>query len=91
MSGGTYYWSVQAVDTGYAGSAFASEASIEVPEPPAPFGKTLPGDGDVDVSINPTLTWEISENATEYAYCYDTTDDDECSGQFENLSAFGVR
>ncbi len=32
LPGGTYHWSVQAVDSGFAGSAFASEGTFIVPE-----------------------------------------------------------
>ncbi len=31
LSGGTYYWSVQAIDTAFAGGAFAAEASFVMP------------------------------------------------------------
>jgi hypothetical protein len=33
LSPGTYYWSVQAIDHGYAGSPFAVEASFIISEP----------------------------------------------------------
>jgi hypothetical protein len=31
LSGGTYYWSVQAIDTAFAGGAFATEATFVIP------------------------------------------------------------
>ena len=31
LPAGTYYWSVQAVDTGFAGSAWAPEGTVTVP------------------------------------------------------------
>ena len=34
---GTYYWSVQAIDDGYAGSAFATEQVLSFGYPDSPF------------------------------------------------------
>ncbi len=51
---GTFYWSVQAIDGAYAGSAFATESSINLLPIQAPLGATsivpgdLNGDGIVD-------------------------------------------
>ena len=58
LSPGTYYWSVQAVDYSYRGSAFAAESSFVVPEenplPPAPTISELPHQfTDEDVPLPP--------------------------------------
>ncbi len=31
LPGGTYYWSVQAIDTGFMGGAWATEQTVTVP------------------------------------------------------------
>jgi uncharacterized repeat protein (TIGR01451 family) len=36
---------------------------------PAAFGKTNPTDGETDLSLSPTLTWESSTGADSYEYC----------------------
>ena len=51
---------------------------------PGTFGKTSPADGASGQSTSPTLNWGASSGATEYEYCYDTTDDDACSGWTSN-------
>jgi len=47
---------------------------------PGPFGKSTPTDGATGQSLTPTLSWEDSEDAVGYEYCYDTIDDDDCQG-----------
>jgi hypothetical protein len=46
--GKPYYWSVQAVDTAWAGSAFAAEANFKFVVAPAPVNGTNPVPGDVN-------------------------------------------
>ncbi len=49
-------------------------------EPPAlDFNKNTPANGSTGVSLSPVLSWNISVNATEYEYCFDTTNDSACS------------
>ena len=61
---GTYYWSVQAIDNTFAGSAFATEQSFTIAEPFTQIGSSLAGiesstfawgdydnDGDLDVLV----------------------------------------
>ena len=47
--GRTYYWSVQAVDAGFAGSPFAAEEQFSIP--PVLFGAVLPGNGQFQFSF----------------------------------------
>jgi uncharacterized repeat protein (TIGR01451 family) len=47
---------------------------------PGPFGKITPPNGAEHQSLTPTFSWEDSEGAIRYEYCYDTTDDDLCAG-----------
>jgi hypothetical protein len=52
---------------------------IEI-EPPVDFGKSAPTDGAINQPLSLTLSWEASDGAAVYEYCYDTTDDDACDG-----------
>lgn len=38
---------------------------------PGAFDKLAPANGAVDVSVSPTLSWEVSAGAESYAYCLD--------------------
>ena len=84
--GTTYYWQVRAQNTGgttYANgssTAYWSFTTLTSIIPPGSFSKTAPVNTATNVSINPTLTWESSTYATSYEYCYDTTNDNNCSG-----------
>lgn len=46
--------------------------------PPSNFNKNAPANGSTGVSLSPVLSWNFSPNATEYEYCYDTTNDGSC-------------
>ena len=48
--------------------------------PPGSFGKTSPANGSSGVSTSQTLSWGSASGATSYDYCYDTTNDNACSG-----------
>jgi hypothetical protein len=50
LSGGKYYWSVQAIDTAYAGGAFGSESSFVIP--PTITGWSVPASNQFQVSFN---------------------------------------
>jgi hypothetical protein len=47
-------------------------ASTPMP-PPGAFSKTAPADGANSQLVNPILSWGASANATDYEYCYSTT------------------
>jgi len=47
--------------------------------PPSNFNKNAPANGSTGASLSPVLSWNISANATEYEYCYDTTNDGSCN------------
>jgi hypothetical protein len=51
LNPGTYYWSVQAVDTSFAGGPFAPEATFVMPEPTLSIART---------NTNVTLSWQPS-------------------------------
>ncbi len=50
LSGGTYYWSVQAIDTAFAGGAFATEATFVIP--PGIGGFHFRSNGQFQVAFN---------------------------------------
>jgi hypothetical protein len=54
--------------------ALASAAGIEADA----FGKINPVDGATEQPITPTLSWGDSTDATGYAYCFDTSGNNEC-------------
>ena len=50
------------------------------PSAPAAFGKAGPADGATNQPLATTINWTASSGVESYEYCYDTTDDDACSG-----------
>ena len=40
---------------------------------PENFQKTDPANTDIDQTLSPTLSWQASESATSYEYCYSST------------------
>jgi hypothetical protein len=63
---------------------------------PGAFGKSSPVDGATDQPTNPTLRWGASSGANSYEVCFDTSDDDTCTGEWisgllgTNLSISGL-
>ena len=50
------------------------------PEPtPGAFSKSSPTNSRTNLQIRPSLSWESSDGATSYEYCYDTTNDNNCN------------
>ena len=47
---------------------------------PGSFSKSSPANGGTGVSTSPTLSWGASSGASSYEYCYDTSNDNACSG-----------
>ena len=83
----TYYWHVRAVNTAGTTYSNASEVafwSFTTGNVPGAFNKTSPSNGAGGQSVNPTLTWGTSTDATYYEYCYDTTDNNACSTWIDN-------
>lgn len=54
--------------------------------PPANFGKVNPANGALYQSTRATLNWGISAYAASYAYCFDTSDNDECNASWVTAS-----
>jgi hypothetical protein len=57
------------------------------PSPPGAFDKSSPANGGSGVSLSPTLSWGASTNATSYQYCFDTTNDSDCSGTWTSVTS----
>jgi hypothetical protein len=79
--GTTYYWQVRAINpysspteaNGGLWWSFTTQSNL-----PGTFNKISPSNGSTSQPYNPTLTWDSSTGATEYEYCYDTTNDNAC-------------
>ncbi|RJP48080.1 MAG: DNRLRE domain-containing protein [Anaerolineaceae bacterium] len=81
----TYYWQVRA--TNASGTVYANKGawwSLTTGSLPTAFNKTAPSNGATSQPLNPTLTWGTSTGATSYEYCYDTSNDNACSGWTSN-------
>ncbi|MHB1357767.1 MAG: hypothetical protein ACYCZF_17500, partial [Anaerolineae bacterium] len=71
----TYYWQVQAVNTISTTEADGGTwFSFTTGTAPGAFNKSSPANGATEQPITPTLSWESSTDATNYQYCYDTSD-----------------
>ena len=82
-AGMTYYWHVRALNsfgTTYAEGSSTAFWSFTTGLAPGAFGKIGPGNGATDQPTSLTLTWDTSNGATGYEYCYDTSNDNACSG-----------
>jgi len=66
LAPGTYYWTVQAIDTAYKGGQFAPMQSFTVVTTPAQVTLIAPADSATSVAINPTLTWNTASGAATY-------------------------
>lgn len=53
---------------------------------PANFGKVSPANGAPYQSTRATLNWDTSTYAASYAYCFDTSDNDECDASWLTAS-----
>jgi len=67
--GKPYYWSVQAVDTAWAGSAFAADASFKFVVAPAPVNGTnaVPGDVNGDGIVSQAELDQVLANYWPYS------------------------
>ncbi len=77
LADGTYYWSVQAVDTALAGSAWATEGTFTVDTIAPAISSTTPADDATGVAIDANLVITFDENVvagTGYVSIYDIDD-----------------
>jgi hypothetical protein len=92
-TGTTYYWQVRAINsfgTTYANGSSTAFYSFTTGSPPSAFNKSNPPNGADTQPLNPTLSWGSSSGVTNYEYCYDTSDDNACSGWTNNGTATSV-
>jgi hypothetical protein len=82
--GTTYYWQVRAKKDSQITYANGSETALwsftTMTTPPGAFNKSTPANAATGISTSPTLSWGTSTGATSYEYCYDTTNDNFCTG-----------
>ena len=80
---GNYYWQVRAVKPGAGAYADGSPAAFWRFDtgnyPPLAFGKLAPAAGSSGVGTILDLDWEASNEDATYEYCYDTSNDNQCS------------
>ncbi|MBI5351845.1 MAG: hypothetical protein HZB50_04330 [Chloroflexi bacterium] len=58
----------------------ATPTATQTPVPaPSDFNKSAPANGALTQPSSPTLSWNTSTGATGYEYCYDVTNDDDCT------------
>ena len=53
---------------------------------PTTFGKSAPGNGAIDQTASPTLTWTSSAGADSYEYCIDPTNNNACDGAWTSTA-----
>jgi hypothetical protein len=78
----TYYWHVRAVNlfgSTYSNGSSTAFWSFKTGALPAPFSKTAPVNKAPNQPGILTLTWAASPGASAYYYCYDTTNDNQCT------------
>ena len=80
----TYYWQVRSWNGTYGptyanGSASAYWSFTTAIMLPGAFNKHAPANGTTRATLSPILSWNVSSNATEYEYCFDTANDGNCS------------
>ena len=70
LTGGTYYWSVQAIDTAFAGGAFATESTFVIP--PSISGWAYQTNGQFQVNFNAlagsSYTLQASSNLVQWTF-----------------------
>jgi hypothetical protein len=77
----TYYWQVRANNS--FGTTYANGGawwSFTTGSAPAAFNKSSPANAATNQPTSLTFSWSGSSGATSYDYCYDTTNDNTCSG-----------
>jgi hypothetical protein len=80
IPGTTYYWQVRALNA--YGETHANGGVwwrfSRQPQLPGFFLKIAPNNGAVNQPVSVTLSWQASNDAASYEYCYDTTNNSAC-------------
>ena len=84
QQGTAYYWQVRSWNGTYGptyanGNASAYWSFTTMVMSPGAFNKHAPANGTAGTTLSPVLSWNVSSNATKYEYCFDTTNDGNCS------------
>lgn len=85
---GISYWQVRAVNSNGTTEANGSSwwsFTVQAGALPGTFAKSSPTNGSTGVTRTPTLRWGSSSGATSYEVCFDTTNDNACSGSWINV------
>ena len=56
---------------------------------PVDFNKDQPVDTDTGISVGTEISWNKSEGATSYAWCHDVSNDNNCSGSWQDVGNNG--
>lgn len=85
----TYYWQINPTDSyGWSNAgpvwSFTTGDSASLP---GAFNKVSPVNEAANQPTSLTLDWEDSSGATSYSHCYDTTDDNACTGWSDPVTA----
>ena len=102
LASGTHSWQVHAINAagtteansgtwwsftvGQARRIFLPLA-IKTTPLPGSFNKTAPANSATNQSVNPTLSWVTSSNATSYEYCIDTSNNNACNATWTSTAA----
>lgn len=80
----TYSWQIRAINSSGATDANSSVWWSFVTSTPLPdtFNKTSPVDNAINQMTIVTLMWNNSNNASEYRYCIDATNNDSCDNNW---------
>ena len=98
LPNGTYYWSVQAIDAGFNGSAFATEQMIEVteftPPPPNPFMLLSPENRTDTLTKTPEMfAWERTDDNVDHPdslwYTFELSDNSNFSTKLDSINIQG--
>ncbi len=79
---GNYYILVEHWSPSGSGCGTSYDITLGTLVPSESFGKNAPVDGDNILTTSLTLSWETSDGADSYEYCYDSTDDDDCTSDW---------
>jgi hypothetical protein len=83
----TYYWQVRAVNVSV--PTYANNDTwwnfTTIIAPPGAFKKSYPNNSASGADIRQNIGWETNFHAVSYEYCFDTTNDDNCSNTWNNV------
>lgn len=81
----THYWRVISKES-HGSTSIGPVWNFTTAGSPGGFSKTSPVNNAQGVALSPILTWETSPWMISYEYCYDQTNDDDCSS-WTNIGA----